>query len=484
MVDIEQNQKSSGTCKSASDTRTASSKAVHGVLPENDSIEVLATGRTETSSVPQKLDLKISIGWAIGSLGTSTLLYLVSSLYLKFIVDNLLITASLAATIIAVTRLFDAAIDPLMGSLSDRTQSRWGRRRPYLLLGGVLCSISLILLFSDPLSLAAINPPVYVSITLCLYAIAYTIFNVPYIAMSYELTDNKKQRTWLMSYRLYAIGVAGIIAQGLAPWIVTVGGGGMQGFALVGWVMSVIVLGSCLTAFFMTSNARVIPLKATATRPRLRDMGKAFQNKPFRRLIFAKCSYLLGTGVQIAALAFFITVALATELSILGIVSGSLLTSLIVSQPIWVWICNRIGKRDTFFIAVPLSVLASLSWFLAGPGESYVGFILRGVLLGLGGGGMQLVIQAMLPDVMEYESERTNVPQEGVLAGVFTTVERGVSALAVAIAGLTMGLGGYVAGQQVQSDSAIMSLYVCVAIFPCLGTIGAALILRGYTLRS
>ncbi|QLC26393.1 MFS transporter [Parasphingopyxis algicola] len=436
-----------------------------------------------TSPAEPKLNVKTALGWAFGSTGTAVLLGSVNTLLLIYIVDHLLLSATLAGTIISATRLFDAVIDPLMGSISDQTRSRWGRRRPYLLIGGILCALSVLLLFSNPLGVAAQYPAIFVTVALCFYAIAYTVYAVPYITMSYELTGNPKERTLLMSYRVYASSAGLMFAQALAPWIVARGGGGMAGFAMMGYVMAAIILIACLTSFVMTAHARVIQVDNVTQRPRLRDMGKALGNKPFVRLVGAKSCYLLGTGIQAAALAFFLTVALEKSLAILGLLSAALLASVVLSQPFWVWVCNRIGKRNTFYLAVPLNAGANLSWLLAQPGESAAGFVIRGILIGLAGGGMLLVIQAMLPDTLQYESERGGVSQEGVLSGVFTTIERGVSAISVAIAGLIMGVGGYVAGQADQSDSAIQALYFCVAISPAIGMIMAVLVLRGYSLK-
>jgi Na+/melibiose symporter-like transporter len=191
--------------------------------------------------------------------------------------------------------------------------------------------------------------------------------------------------------------------------------------------------------------------------------------------------YLLGTGVANAALAFFLTVALEKSLSILGLLSAFLLGAVILSQPAWVWICNRIGKRMTFFIAVPINALANLSWILATPGEPAIGFILRGIAIGIAGGGMTLVIQAMLPDILQHEAERGG-SQEGVLSGFFTTIERGVAAISVALAGAIMSVGGYVAGSEQQSAQAITSLYICMAVAPGIGMILGALCLRKYSL--
>ena len=135
------------------------------------------------SSAPQpKLSPQVAIGWAIGSYGMLVLAGTVNSLYLNYIVDSLLIDALVAGLIITATRVLDAVPDPGMGYLSDRTRTKWGRRRPYLLLGAILCGLSAILLFSDPFQVLDHGPIVYVTIALCVFSIAHTVFNFALIA--------------------------------------------------------------------------------------------------------------------------------------------------------------------------------------------------------------------------------------------------------------------------------------------------------------
>lgn len=438
---------------------------------------------TGVSANDQKLTYPVAFGWAIGSFGMLALLGVVNALFLNYVVDHLFMSAAVAGLIVTVTRLFDALMDPFMGSLSDQTRSRWGRRRPYLLLGGVLCTISPIILFSDPFAVAGVHPEFYVILALSFFAIAHTVFNVPYLAMSYELTANPKERTWLISLRVYAISIGGIAAQALAPWIVTSGGGGQQGFANMGWAMAVIVAVPSLIAFLMTKNARAVPVPISQKRPKLRDMGKAFGNKPFRQLILAKSCYMLGTGIQTSAISFFLTKVLNEPLSMLGLVASFLLTSVIVSQPAWVWICNRIGKRKAFLIAAPLNALVNLSWLLIEPGAADWEYAVRAMFVGLSAGGMVLTVQAMLPDTLQHEAERSDIPQQGVLSGVFTTVERGVSAASVAVTGFMLSIGGYVAGADHQSELAIQTLYICVGVMPMLGMVLGMWAIRAYTLK-
>lgn len=436
------------------------------------------------SSAPQpKLSPQVAIGWAIGSYGMLVLAGTVNSLYLNYIVDSLLIDALVAGLIITATRVLDAVLDPGMGYLSDRTRTRWGRRRPYLLLGAILCGLSAILLFSDPFQVLDHGPIVYVTIALCVFSIAHTVFNVPYLAMSYELTSVPKERNLLMSMRVYAIAGGMISAQALAPWIVTEAGGGREGFATMGWIFSALVFVPCFVAFVMTKNAKAVVVSKTVPRPRLNDFVQVFGNKPFMWLVAAKSSYMFGAGIHAAAIAFFVTRVLGEQLSILALYGVFQLGSVIASQPVWVWICNRIGKRRAFMFAAPVNALANLSWLFVSPGASDLEYIVRAVISGLAAGGMMLAVQAMLPDTMEHESQRSDRPQEGVLAGVFTTIERGVSATSVAATGFIITLGGYVAGADAQSESAVQSLYFCVAVMPALGMFISILAIRLYSLH-
>lgn len=444
--------------------------------------EAATANETETQDAPARgMHFSSAAGWAIGSTGTAILLGTVNTLLLKYVVDTLLLSAILAGTIITATRFFDAAIDPIMGLVSDRTRTRWGRRRPYLLIGGLTCAASLIILFSDPFGVALSAPAIYLTIALCVYAIAYTIFAVPYIAMSYEIATTKEARTTLMSFRVYAASAGLLVAQGAAPWIVEESGGGMEGFAIMGWVTAAVVLLACCVSFFATSRDSGLATVIPTNRPSLRDFGAIVSNKPFLMLISAKSCYHTGVGIQGAALAFLLTAALQKDLTHLALLSSFLLGSVILSQPAWVWVCNRIGKRNAFMVAVPLNALANLSWLLATPGESTVAFVLRGIAIGIAGGGMTLVVQAMLPDALQHEADRGG-SQEGVLSGFFTTIERGASALSVAVAGAIMSFSGYVSGATAQSDQAITALYFCVAVAPGLGMLAAALCIRKYSL--
>ena len=158
--------------------------------------------------------LKIMFGWGLGTLCMSLMFQAVSLLILRYLVDYVGLAAGLAGLLIGLGKVYDAVTDPLMGAISDRTHSRFGRRRPYLLLGSLVSALSFVLLFNlaqfvdwAPSLLLGM-----VVVALLLNATGYTIFNVPYLAMPAEMGLGFHERTRLMSFRAAAVAIGGVSA--------------------------------------------------------------------------------------------------------------------------------------------------------------------------------------------------------------------------------------------------------------------------------
>lgn len=439
------------------------------VTEEKPSAQQGAGAAVPESGSSRTIPLSACFGWGSGAVGMSTLLSSVNALILKFMVDTLGMTAAIAGSIVAATRLFDAGLDPFMGSVSDRTASRWGRRRPYLLVGSILCASSSLAIFAVPFWLPNVSSEAYITFALIFFAVAYTVFAVPHLTMAVEMTDLPRERTFLISFRIYGNAIGTIFGASLGPWIVARHGGGEAGYIAMAWALAGIILATCLGSFWLTRSARTTPRSQASHAPRLRQLRLALDNRPFMTLMMAKATYVIGTGVHAAAMAFFITTVLQQSLALLGIISVLTMISVIMSQPVWVVLAKRWGKRRCFLAAAPGHMMVSLSWLFASASDPTWAVLARAPLMGFVGGGMLLATQAMLPDTLQYEFERTGVRQEGTLAGVFTAVERGVTALGVALAGLILSAGGYVGGEATQTSSALAAIYICVAAMPAIG---------------
>ncbi len=378
------------------------------------------------------------IGWGIGSLGASTLHNGISFLALYYLSTVLGLDPAVAGTLILVAKIYDIATDPLMGWLSDRTRSRWGRRRPWLLAGALVSAAAFLLLFNPPFQS---GPGLLVAavIALLLYATGYTLFGIPYLAMPVEMTDDYNERSRLMSARTICL-TLGILAGGaLAPVLVGVFGGGQAGYARMSWVMAGIILVTMLACFAGTRQARgTTPSAAPAVGTPTSPWRSALGNRPFVTLIASKFCHLVGVAVSMSSLIFLITTVLDRDASAMG---GFVLASAagsILSMPLWLAVSRRAGKRDTYLLAVACYLPALFSWLLADTGEVTALFLARGLLTGLATGGLTLAAQAMLPDTIEHDFHRTGLRREATFSAVYSVAEKLASATGPFLLGLVL----------------------------------------------
>lgn len=419
---------------------------------------------------PAPLPLKICIGWGIGTLGPVTVLTATNVVLLRYMTDFVGIAAGIGASLIAFSKIFDAFIDPMMGVLSDRTRTRWGRRRPWLILGGMMLALAVVSLFAVPDFPDASTRIIYVGAALLFYAVAYTVFNIPYLSMPAEMTQNYHERSRLMSWRVYAVGLSQIIASVLGPMLLGRLGGGQGAYLWMALVFVPIVLGSAWIAFASTAKAPFTERSQHVTYPFKEQVRSVATNKPFLVLMLVKFLTLSALGVQ-AVFAFFFAHVLKLDNSALG--TYFLVSSLgvIASQPGWLWLLRKLGdKRTVYMIALAISIPPNLAWLLAQPGDPMIYVWIRAALIGISGGGAILMGQSLLPDTMEYDYRRTGLRREGIFAGFYTTVEKLSGALGVAAVGAILSTAGYVAarggGGSAQPASAIHAITLIMGIVP------------------
>ena len=441
---------------------------------------------TETLAGPQSLPTSIRFGWGIGSLGMSLLFNATGLLLLRYLVDHVGIAAALAGFLIGGAKLYDAITDPLMGVISDRTSSTSGRRRPYLLVGSFLSGLSFVLLFG----LAGFGGSEYiilfVALALLFNATGYTIFNVPYLAMPAEMTPDYHERTGLMSYRIAAVAVGQLAASFVGPLLLVAFGGGAPGHLAMAWILGPVIAASGVVCYWMTRNAPT-HTQAQATTGLAHQFSTAMDNTPFLLLLGAKITQLLGLAIFIAVLPFLFTRVLTVSDTYLGFYFLAQASTMLLSQPAWVRVSRKLGKRDSYFVAVGLYCVVGLTWLLAGEGEPLAGIVARGLVAGVGAGGLLLVGQSMLPDTMEYDYQLSGARREGVLAGVYTTVEKISFALGPAIVGVLLGAAGYIrsAGAEVEQPASVRTaIYFCVAVLPVIVTALGSLLLLRYDLTA
>jgi GPH family glycoside/pentoside/hexuronide:cation symporter len=431
----------------------------------------------------------IRLGWGIGSLGVAILFNSYSALLLFYLTNVVGMKLGLAGLLIFIAKLYDAAINVPVGILSDRARTRWGRRRPFFLIGAVLCSLWFVLMFNSPAAPPGGAPPslaAWVQICLLLYATGYALFNVPYLAMPAEMSRDYHERTAIMSFRVIFIQLGNIVAVGLGPRIAQQFGGGLEGYAIVGWVLGLATLVSMVACFFGTARARTV--ERTETRYSVGEqLRSAVSNRPFLLLAVFKLLTLLSGATVFATLLFFVK-------NVLGLPQGAMLwytighaaAAFITVPLVWVPLSARIGKKRALLVATLGFMLVALSWMLARPGESEWMFALRSFLLGAFQAGKLLLGLTLLPDVMEYDTLRTGLRREGAYAGAYNVVEKAAFALSPLL--MTFILAGFGYQETVdnravtQSADAVFGIYLNIAIIPAICNGLAALVLLRYDL--
>lgn len=435
---------------------------------------------TQQATIAPPLPLLTCIGWGMGTLGPVTVLTATNVVLLRYLTDYVGIAAGVGASLIAFSKIFDAFIDPGLGALSDRTKSRWGRRRPYLIIGSALLAIAVIAIFSVPDFADVQTRTVYVGAILIFYAIAYSLFTIPYLSMPAEMTDSYQDRSRLMSWRVYAVGVAQIVASVLGPMLLGALGGGEGSYFWMALVFVPIILGSAWIAFAATRDAPFTQQAEHVRYPFGEQVLSVIANRPFLVLIMIKFLTLMSLGVQ-AVFAFFFAHVLKLSDGALGMFFLFSSVALIASQPFWLWMLRKTGdKKLVYIIALLVGIPAFLSWLLAAPGDPAYTLYLRAVVIGISGGGAILMGQSLLPDTMEYDYRRTGLRREGIFSGIYTTVEKLAGAIGVAFVGAVLSASGYVAsrggGDIVQPESAINAIYLIMGFLPAtisaLGIVG------------
>jgi glycoside/pentoside/hexuronide:cation symporter, GPH family len=423
---------------------------------------------TGAPGVAAPLPFSVRAGWAVGTLVTTSLLFLTSTFFLRYMTDYVGMAAALAGTLLASTKIVDAFLNPVVGVLSDNARSAAGRRRPFLIAGALLGGASLVLQFSVPVALQGVALTAWVFASLVLVSLSYVSFNVPYLAMLAEMTTDPGERAVLVSYRVYALAAAQFIGGGLAPVLIDFFGGGRGGFGGMAMVMGGLVVVAGLTCFRATRPAPRTALTAAAKEQFWSQLPTLFQSRLYVALVLVKATFLVGSTAHTVTAAYYVRYVMQAPNSVLSAFLLVYSIGMIASQVAWLAACRRVGKVRSFLAATAIYGTISVLWALLGDGAPTWLFILLSFLNGIGAGGLLLSSESLLPDAIEDDCRRSGARREGTLASLFAFTEKAANALGVALVGFVLGWYQYqapAAGEAVPANvaSAIMT---CFGLMP------------------
>jgi GPH family glycoside/pentoside/hexuronide:cation symporter len=435
------------------------------------------------------LTWSLVLGWSVGTIGPVTILYVVNYAGMFFMTDVLGISAGIAGSALFAVRLYDLFADPVMGIVSDRTRSRMGRRRPWMLLGGLVTSAGCIALFNAPTAVLAAGHSALITwsvIALVAYFTGYSMFNVPYLAMPAEMTESYHGRTWLMSARVFFVSVSSLLGVGLAPRLVGAFGGARTGYGATATLMALISLAAMLGCVAATRGARATD-QTQLRIPAWEQLRVAFGNRPFLFLILAKFLLLFAMASLTTTMFYFATNVLHRGLAAVSNFGIAQTFGMLASLPIWVRLGKRHSKQRLFMVACAINSVFLATWLLATPAEPMWVLLLRSSLIGASAGGALLMGQSLLPDTMEYDYRRSGLRREGAFAGAYSFVEKAGFAFGPLVVGWLLTAAGYhgagVATSAAASADQTFAVYLGVAVIPAVATLLSVFVLSGLKLN-
>lgn len=441
-------------------------------------------------SPDDRLSVGLKLGWATGAFGVALLMNGIAGLILLFTASILKIDPWLAGLVIFLAKLIDVVTDPIVGLWSDRLKSPRGRRRPFLLWGAFMAAASFGMIFAAPSFENQYLAAFYIFAALTFYAIAYTVYNIPYIAMPAEMTDNYHERSSIHAYRMVFVSLGGMVAGAGVKFVLDyLGPTEASSWRLVGIVCAAMILVSMLISYFSTASARFTdPEEDTGKNKfeQLRDeYGAVVGNRHFMRLIGVKFAQLMGVQTMGAGLAYFFVQYMQRDFQYLGWFFLVASISTIIFSPLLVQFSKAYGKKNAYYLAAVANILYAISWSLAGPGEPLWTILLRASVVGIAFGGNVIMAMSMLTDIINEDAGRSGVRREGAFTALYSFVEKLTGAIGPLVVGIALTWVGFdknLPFDVPQGDNVNMALTLAVSWLPALLYFIGAWLLSGYKL--
>jgi Na+/melibiose symporter-like transporter len=424
------------------------------------------------------LPTQVRTGYALGSVVTGVFTTVPGLLLLPYLTDTLGIAAGLGGLVVLLPKAWDVLLNPIAGRRSDRSGSRLGPRRPYLLGGGAVVAVLFAAMFAGPVRSGPLAAG-YVAAAFLIGATGFAFFQVPYVAMPAEMTDDYHERTHLMTWRVAVLSVAILLSGAVAPVIVNAAGHGIPGHRAMGLAFGALIVLGTVGVFVGTRHAPTGPL--TESEPSLRvQLGVARHNQAFVVLLGCWVIQAAAVGTMLASVSYFAVQVLHSQAA-KTILFVCLFGPAVLVMPLWLRVARRMGKRRGYVVA-SLLFAAGAVLLLIGH-QAPVAYVCTAVI-GTGYIGQQVYGMAMLPDCIAADATRTGRRQAGVFTGLWTAGETLGLALGPGIFGLVLQLSGYVSTSSgealAQSGTARLGILLGATLLPAAMMVVALPLLRSY----
>jgi len=417
-------------------------------------------------NVKETLSRRTKLMYGVGDAGINLADTMVGLLFAIFLTDVVGLRPGLAALVVFIGRTFDYVNDPLIGYLSDRTRSRWGRRRPFILFGMLPFALAYTLLWWIPPITTQTGLAVYYGLAFVLYDTLATILYMPYFALTPELTSDYDERTSLTTYRM-VFSILGAMIAFVVPLAIigTMNAESARRIMGVGAGVAFISILPMLAVFLGTRE------KAKYQEQKQPDLKEsilaAIKNKPF---LYAAGIFLLGlTALDItqSTLLYFLKYHLQLEENY-DLVFGLLFVAALVSFPFWNWVANRWDKKRAVIFGMLFLAAAIIMMGFMRPEWGLPVLLILSAFVGVGLGAVQVLTWAMIPDAVEWDELQTGQRHEGMFYSLVQTLRKVGSSLSLPFVLLMLEWTGYVANAPTQPRSTIIGIQSLIGPIPAI----------------
>ncbi len=438
-----------------------------------------------SSPLSEKLTLSTKLAYGAGDLGPAITANVLAVFLLIFFTNVAGLNAALAGSVLLIGKVWDAINDPIVGILSDRTRSQWGRRLPWMFLGAIPFGITFFLQWLVPSFAGNLEGNrwglfwYYVVIGIIFHSF-YTVVNLPYTALTAEITQDYDERTSLNSFR-FAFSIGGSILSllvALAVFALIPNNPVQQYMALAGIcaVLAVLPLYWCIFGIrkrvLALEQHRVDQTAGAETIPLLQQIKIAFRNRPF---LFVCGIYLcswLAVQNTVAIIPYFVKSWMGLSNSAFTQIILAVQVTALAMLFVWAKLSERVGKKAVYFMGMSLWIIAELGLFFLQPGQVGLMYVLA-VMAGFGVSTAYLIPWSMIPDVIELDELNTGQRREGVFYSFMLVLQKMGLAIGLFLVGQILQQSGFVesvAGQPepLQPESALTAIRWMIGPLPAL----------------
>jgi GPH family glycoside/pentoside/hexuronide:cation symporter len=408
--------------------------------------------------------LKEKIGYALGDAAAGGITWKIMSIAFPVFFTNVFgLTIADTATLMLVARLFDVVTDPMMGALADRTQSRFGTYRPWLIYGAIPFGLIFALLLFTP-DFGPVGKRIWAYSLYLMMMAVYTAVNVPYGSLLGVMTDDDNEKNQFSSYRMVGAYAMGFITLLSFPYLQKiVGGSDAHQYAVLGAGFGILAAAMTLACGLLTKE-RLKPVRAEKFS--FKPFADLFKNKPWIYLTLIGIGTNFFNGFRYAVAAYLLTYCLGGDITINGLIINYTVfmtfgevTCMIfggVSPKFTEWMGS---KKKAFYVATLICIVFSVAFFFVPMDASYIWVMIALVVLtSVGVGLYSPLLWSMYADVADYATEKNGTSSTGLIFSSGTMSQKFGSAISGSLVALLLGLAGFVSGTNPETGETVITI--------------------------